>query len=252
MDDGPTQKVILSRTQPHSQKNIYSDFDRTDILCVLIPTTPAAYQAVELVDETAEHHILRRPPGFLPSKATRPADQTDGGCHVPTNPKPKPLLGIALRMNSVILNPALGFIFGRNKEKSDLLISRDRQKGVSQRHFRIYVNSTGSLMCQDISTNGTYVDSALLRVNSSDQRTLHHGSVVEVLTGEDEESIRFMIQVPDRADMTELYGSKLGQYIDFVEQMERRLREERNRKDKSVPIDLSPVWQTFTRMFISF
>ncbi|KAL8855759.1 MAG: hypothetical protein Q9178_007577 [Gyalolechia marmorata] len=241
MDDGPTQKTNLPRTQPHSQKNIYSDFDRTDILCVLIPTTPAAYQAVELVDETAEHHILRRPPGFLPSKATAPADQTDGGCHEPTNPKPMPLLGIALRMNSVILNPALGFTFGRNKEKSDLLISRDRHKGVSQRHFRIYVNSRGSLMCQDTSTNGTYVDSALLRLNGGDQRTLHHGSVVEVLIGVDGESIRFMIQVPDRSGVSQKYGSKLDQYIEFVEQMERRLREEKTRKDKGVPIDLSPA-----------
>ncbi|KAL8751811.1 MAG: hypothetical protein Q9199_006172, partial [Rusavskia elegans] len=245
MDDGATQQATLPPTDPYAQKVTFNDFDRTDILCILMPTTPAAYQAVELVAESASQHILRRPGKISPLKAATPTDQMVVDDDVPTNPKAKPSLDIALRMSSIILNPALGFTFGRNKLVSDLRISRDAQMQVSGRHFRIYVNSKGSLMCQDTSTNGTSVDSVLLRpkqapTDDGDQRTLHNGSMIELLVNQyTAETMRFLVQVPDRSGVSQLYGSKLDQYIDFVEQMERRLQEENNRKTQGVLTDLA-------------
>ncbi|KAI4105391.1 MAG: hypothetical protein LQ339_003455 [Xanthoria mediterranea] len=250
MDDGATQQATLPPTAPYAQKFTLNDFDRTDILCILIPTTPTAYQAVELVEESASQHILHRPGKLSPLKATTPTDNMVADNDAPTNKKAKPSMEIALRMSSYLLNPALGFTFGRNKLASDLRISKDAQMKVSGRHFRIYVNSKGSLMCQDVSTNGTVVDSVSLRPKQSptdwgDQMTLHHGSVIEILINNDLETMRFMVQVPDRSGVSQLYGSKLDQYIDFVEQMERRLQEEKNRKTQGVPTDLglAPVPQ---------
>ena len=247
MDDGATQQATLPPTDPYAQNVTLNDFDRTDILCILMPTTPAACQAVEFVEESAPQHILRRPGKLSPMKATTPTDQTDND--VQTSPKAKPSMDIALRMNSKLLNPALGFTFGRNKKVSDLLISRDKQQ-VSQRHFRIYVNSKGSLMCQDTSTNGTVVDSVSLGpkrmlTDTGDQRTLHHGSVIELLLTHYGETMRFMVQVPDRSGVSLQYGSKLDQYIDFVEQMERRLQEENHQRTQGVLIDINPVRRVF-------
>ncbi|KAL8784919.1 MAG: hypothetical protein Q9213_003661 [Squamulea squamosa] len=246
MDDGATQKATLPPTGPHSHKNTFSDFDRTDILCILIPATPAAYEAVELVNATAPQHILRRPRKIAPLKTKTPTSQVLADCSVPNSPKAKPSLDIALRMRSVILNPALGFTFGRNKAGSDLLICQGGHMRISQRHFRIYVNSRGSLMCQDTSTNGTYVDGVNLRpkqqpTDSGDKRTLHNASVIELLVGQDMETMRFIVQVPDRSGVSQLYGSKLDQYIEFVEQMERRMQEENNRKAQPDQIDIPPV-----------
>ncbi|KAL8979291.1 MAG: hypothetical protein Q9205_005334 [Flavoplaca limonia] len=243
MDDGATQQATLPPTDPYAQNVTLNDFDRTDILCILMPTTPAACQAVEFVEESAPQHILRRPGKLSPMKATTPTDQT--GNDVQTSPKAKPSMDIALRMNSKLLNPALGFTFGRNKKVSDLLISKDKQQ-VSQRHFRIYVNSKGSLMCQDTSTNGTVVDSVSLGpkrmlTDTGDQRTLHHGSVIELLLTHYGETMRFMVQVPDRSGVSLQYGSKLDQYIDFVEQMERRLQEENHQRTQGALIDINPA-----------
>ncbi|KAL8772238.1 MAG: hypothetical protein Q9209_002450 [Squamulea sp. 1 TL-2023] len=246
MDDGATQQASLPPTGVHTQKNTFSDFDRTDILCILIPATPTAYEAVELVNATAPHHILRRPRKVAPLKTKTPADQISVDYSISTTPKAKPSLDIALRMSSVILNPALGFTFGRNKLGSDLLICQGGHMRISQRHFRIYVNSRGSLMCQDTSTNGTYVDGVILRPKQQprdlgDKRTLHNASVIELLVGQDMETMRFIVQVPDRSGVSQLYGSKLDQYIEFVEQMERRLQEENNRKAQPDMTDMSPA-----------
>ncbi|KAL8993566.1 MAG: hypothetical protein Q9169_006248 [Polycauliona sp. 2 TL-2023] len=247
MDDGATQQATLPPTDPYAQKVTLGDFDRTDILCILIPTTPAAYQAVELVAESAPQHILRCLGKLSQPEASKQADEMVVDHDVQTQPKPKPSMDIALRMNSRVLNPALGFTFGRNKAVSDLLISHDKRKQISQRHFRIYVNSKGTLMCQDTSTNGTTVDSILLRPKQGptvwgDQRTLHNGSVIEILINyQHEETMRFIVQVPDRSGVSQLYGSKLDQYIDFVEQMERRLQEENARKTQGILTDLTPA-----------
>ncbi|KAL8669496.1 MAG: hypothetical protein Q9168_005918, partial [Polycauliona sp. 1 TL-2023] len=246
MDDGATQQAILPPTNPHTQKVNLDDFDRTDILCILIPTTPAAYQAVELVAESAPQHILS-PPGNLPlAEPPKQTDQMGVNHEAQTKPKPRASMDIALRMNSRVLNPALGFTFGRNKTVSDLLISKDKQMQISQRHFRIYVNSKGTLMCQDTSTNGTTVDFVSLRPRRGpndwgDQRTLHNGSVIEILINSLGETMRFMVQVPDRSGVSQLYGSKLDQYIDFVEQMERRLQEANTRKTQGILADMTPA-----------
>lgn len=248
-DDAATQQAILPATNPRAKKIPLSDFDRTDILCILTPTTPAAYRAVELVAATAGHHILQHPKKHSNLNKTTPADQMEVDSNVKAKPKTKTSLDIALRMSSMIINPAFGFVFGRDNTKSDLLISDGEEingKQVSGRHFRIYVNPSGSLMCQDTSTNGTYVDSQLLRpqrqpVDHGDKMTLHHGSVIEIQAGPHMESLRFFVQVPDRSGVSMQYGSRLDQYIDFMDQMKRRRQAEQNRREIGLPPDMAPV-----------
>ncbi|KAL8799937.1 MAG: hypothetical protein Q9182_005525 [Xanthomendoza sp. 2 TL-2023] len=242
-DDSATQQAILPPTHPRAKITL-SDFDRTDILCILTPTTPAAYSALELVAETAEHHILQYYKKGSTPDATTSTDPIVVSGKAPSKPKAKPSLDIALRMSSVIISPAFGFVFGRDRTRSDLLISKIGR--VSGRHFRIYVNPSGSLMCQDTSTNGTHVDSQLLRkrclpTDFGDQITLHSGSVIEIQVDEYMESMRFIVQVPDRSGVSVLYGSKLNQYIDFMDQMKRRRQAEQNRMDNGFPVDTIPA-----------
>ncbi|KAL8731091.1 MAG: hypothetical protein Q9166_003619 [cf. Caloplaca sp. 2 TL-2023] len=216
MDNSATQPADIPQTNPRAKRKTLSDYDRTDILCILTPTSPAAFQAVELVAATTEQHILK---GLRQSSA-------------------KPSLDIALRMDTMIIDPVQGFAFGRDKMKSDLLISKGGQMRVSGRHFCIHVNANGSLMCKDTSTNGTVVDCQLLRPKNDptdygDSISLHNGTVIEVMVGAapNAESMRFMVQVPDRSGVSLQYGSKLDQYIDFVEQLKRRQKEEQKRKE---------------------
>ncbi|KAL8689273.1 MAG: hypothetical protein Q9224_004676, partial [Gallowayella concinna] len=243
-DDSATQQATLPPTNPRAKKITLSDFDRTDILCILTPTTPAAYQALELVAATAEHHILQYYKKHPTSESTTSTDQMVEDSKVTAKPRTKPSLDIALRMSSMIISPAFGFVFGRDQARSDLLISTVAR--VSGRHFRIYVNPSGSLMCQDTSTNGTHVDSQFLRkkclpTDFGDQMTLHNGSVIEIQVDENMESMRFIVQVPDRSGVSVLYGSKLDQYIDFMEQMKRRRQAEQDRKDNGFPLDAIPA-----------
>ncbi|KAL8810651.1 MAG: hypothetical protein Q9223_003804 [Gallowayella weberi] len=242
-NDAATQQATLPPTNPRANITL-SDFDRTDILCILTPTTPTAYQALELVAATAEHHILQYYKKHSTPDAATSTDQGVVNSEAPAEPKTKPSLDIALRMSSVIISPAFGFVFGRDQARSDLLISNGGR--VSGRHFRIYVNPSGSLMCQDTSTNGTHVDSQFLRkkvlpTDFGDQITLHNGSVIEIQVNERMESMRFIVQVPDRSGVSALYGSKLDQYIDFMDQMKRRRQAEQNRKENGFPLDTVPA-----------
>ncbi|KAL8932781.1 MAG: hypothetical protein Q9216_006679, partial [Gyalolechia sp. 2 TL-2023] len=231
MDDVATQQVAIPPIDPNRRKgyDALNEQDRSDILCVLSPASPSAYQAVELVASTTPQHVVRE---WSPGPMAVEIEEKTGAN--------KPSLDIALRMSSRLLNPCLGFTFGRNPEKSDLLICTKKQQQellVSGTHFRIYITAGGVLMCQDTSTNGTYVDSQPLQ---NKQRTLHDGSTIEMVyaTGA---SMRFYVRVPDREGISEVYGRKLEAYIGFVEQHARQKQEEYNRMTKGIPVEILPA-----------
>ncbi|KAL9025639.1 MAG: hypothetical protein Q9196_005565 [Gyalolechia fulgens] len=255
MDDVATQQATIPPTDPNRRKGngAINEQDRSDILCVLSPASPAAYQAVELVACTAPQHVVRGwspgPSPAIPDKNLAQAEprpnqdvEQPGPMAVDGEEKTgatKPSLDIALRMSSRLLNPCLGFTFGRSPEKSDLLIctKNDELLLVSGTHFRIYITAGGVLMCQDTSTNGTVVDSQTLHHK---QRTLHDGSTIEMMYAPGA-SMRFYVRVPDREGISDVYGRKLEAYIGFVEQHGRQKQEEFNRRTKGIPVEIPPV-----------
>ncbi|KAL9021919.1 MAG: hypothetical protein Q9185_000933 [Variospora sp. 1 TL-2023] len=263
--DEATQPSTIPTSKPRNGRDDIANLsksDRSDIVCILLPGSPAACKAVELIAASTPQHILQNRwlhenPSFLdeiiarsdyrPGQEPEQPDSmvTDKGANTGQS---TPTLDIALRLTSKLLYPWLGFTFGRAPDKCDMLICNRTPytKKVSGAHFRIYVNANGSLMCRDTSTNGTWVDGHCLEQKSGPtafgpQITLHNGSSIEVLLRDATEFMRFFVHIPERHGESEVYGRKLDAYIGYVEQLGRQNREEANAQTQGIPATMPPV-----------
>ncbi|KAI4199968.1 MAG: hypothetical protein LQ350_004229 [Teloschistes chrysophthalmus] len=235
-----TQQVAVPRVKPRGRLGDLSDDDRADILCILSPNSREAYDAIELVAKTTPQHILQHhsvssdtkiPINGSPQVVPRPdtAGDIDGEKAAEANTSPganRPPLDIALRLSSKIQNPNQGFAFGRAAARVDLLISNSWDHRVSGLHFCIYINSKGSLMCRDESTNGTFVDGRHLKRDGQPgdfgpQSTIHDNSTIELLYGDKAEAARFWVRIPDRTGVKDRYARKLHAYTAYLHQLER-------------------------------
>ena len=245
------EQSTLPATQPVLRKegfnSMLSEQDESDVICILLPTSPAAHEAVELTAQAAPQHILqnRDMPHLYEAPdedmiIEQPADDADDLEDLNTQPRdpnqPKwdgPTKDIALRFSSKVHNLGLGFTFGRNPTKCDLLLSNNDTNMISNRHFRIFMKGNGSLMIEDTSTNGTMIDSTYLRAikpvrvgpNPGSQHTLCGGSTIEIpLEGKQRgQSIRFSVKIPERGEVgLEKYTQTCIEYVKLVEQAERQ------------------------------
>ncbi len=238
-------------TQPATQQvarkdSTLSEQDESDIICILLPTSPAAHEAVELTAHAAPQHILQNhdishiyeAPDEDITADTRPGDDSDdleeSNAHLPEPTQSKwdgPAKDIALRFSSKVHILGLGFTFGRNPVKCDLLLSNN--EAISNRHFRIFMKNNGSLMIEDTSTNGTLIDDIILRgprsklldPTSESQNTLCNGTTIELpLKGKQRgQSIRFSVKIPMRSENGLVkYEQNCFAYIKCVEQAERQ------------------------------
>ena len=238
--------------------------DEADVLCILMPCSGPALKAVELIARTAPQHILHtqrvenpnqngaediaydtlsEDEEVMTTKTEEASDSEVQQATQTTSPaRPIELAGngqpsrdIALRMSSKVHNPCLGFVFGRNPNRSDLLLNDEKESKISNAHFRIFINRNGVPMLEDTSTNGTYVDRNLLVGNPLAKakltkpeklRTLLNGSIIELPTmmGQMEESIRFIVKFPSRYHQQEQYNQRLAAYLGYVQQTERQLQ----------------------------
>ena len=246
------EKCTQPATQPVARKegfdSMLSEQDESDIICILLPTSPAAHEAVELTAHAAPQHILQNhgishiyesPDEDLTTGGdTRPGEDSndveDLNTQLPDPNQPKwdgPAKDIALRFSSKVHNLGLGFTFGRNPALCDLLLSN--KDNISNRHFRIFMKSNGSLMIEDTSTNGTLVDNIILQSpkaktpipNSRSQNTLCNGETIELpLPGKDNaQTTRFSVKIPQRSEVgLEKYQQNCYAYVKCVEQAERQ------------------------------
>ena len=125
-------------------------------------------------------------------------------------------------MSSSVKSAKDGFRFGRNRRQCDVLLTAfDSNNLVSKVHFKIYVNSQGSLMLQDLSTNGTLVDDTHLKAR--DRRgnaalkpattVLKNGAIISVVAGQDKEEVKMMVRIPSRGDFEDAYEENLRKYL---------------------------------------
>ncbi|KAL2808564.1 kinase-like domain-containing protein [Aspergillus granulosus] len=167
--------------------------DLGDVICILHPSSPAALEAVAATARVAPWHILQQ-------------DVQRGGS-----------LDIALRLSSKVNNPNKGFCFGRTLGRSDILLAADAtSRRISNTHFRIYLTDQSILMLEDVSTNGTIVDDFRLRKKEKDNsRMLVHGSVIQVVNGENsKDEVKFVVRMPSRDGFNDTYNKNLEEYID--------------------------------------
>ncbi|KAJ5233103.1 hypothetical protein N7468_006059 [Penicillium chermesinum] len=159
------------------------DQDLADIICILHPTSHSAHDAVAATASTGSQHILQR--DTLDYEASETA-----------------AIDVAL----------LGFNFGRNQARCDVLLAANEEaKRVSNCHFRIHLTGDGIIMLQDTSTNGTIVDNCRLRKTQKDNsRMLTNGSVIQVVTGNHgSDEVRFVVRIPSREGFVMQYTQNL-------------------------------------------
>jgi hypothetical protein len=176
------------------------DQDLADIICILHPNSHSAHDAVAATGGIGAQHILQR--DILESESSHTA-----------------ALDLALRLSSKVHNLGLGFCFGRNRSRCDVLLSvDDRAKQVSNNHFRIYLTEDGILMLQDTSTNGTIVDNCRLRKSQEENsRMLTNGSIIQVSAGfKNSDEIRFVVRIPSREGFAVQYHQNLFHYFERV------------------------------------
>ena len=208
-----SQQATQPATQPaRFRRNLsnVTDEDATDVICMLTPTSLAAFEAVKANLLAAPEHILQNDDLEGISEDMLSASDYNQS------------RDIALRMSSKVRSPKDGFRFGRNRSQSDVLLTAlESDTLVSKIHFKIYVNNQGSLMLQDLSTNGTVVDDAHLKAR--DRRgnpplkpattVLKNGSIICVVSGKDKEEVKMMVRIPTRGDFEDAYEENLRTYL---------------------------------------
>ncbi|KAK4935293.1 Protein kinase protein rad53 [Elasticomyces elasticus] len=205
-----TQQVEDPRRLGRHLSNI-SDDDATDVICILHPCSPAAFDGIRANLLTGPQHILQ-------NDDLKGLSEDD----ILFGPQYNVPRDIALRMSSQVKDPQDGFRFGRSSAQCDVLLtSHENDNLVSKVHFKIFVNSQGSLMLQDLSTNGTLVDDQHIKVRdrrgkkSSKPATmaLTNGAIISVISGRDREEIKLMVRRPARGDNEDAYERNLRAYI---------------------------------------
>ena len=232
----PVDQVRAKGTNSHLKPQ-----EEADILCFFHPASLPAHRAVELVRETAPHHVHSSHREAHVSDATIHGNTKNDGVDLDSDSDESDRAtsdrltstDIALRMSSHVRDRRMGFVFGRNLNKCDLLMAKD-SKRLSSAHFRVYVNHSGVLMLEDMSMNGTYVDHNLLKslkANPSNHglpstRMLSQGSIIElpVIAEKNEEWIRFIVLFPTRKNGEDAYQSNLVDYIQWIKQDERKIQ----------------------------
>ncbi|KAI8940396.1 hypothetical protein NX059_004087 [Plenodomus lindquistii] len=216
-----TQQVLDPRRLGRNNSGL-NDVDIADVLLILHPATPTAIRIVEqAAQQRPEHVLFRNTLDSMSSSLTDIEEQETilvdaHGNRVGHNSRAG--ADLALRMSSArdLKFKELGFIFGRNPTSADIIFGNDSGKRISNQHFRIYLNSNGIIMLEDMSTNGTVVDDVLLRSKDtrfSKIRMLSSGSIICIQNSNDAEMIKFIVRIPSRVTSMQQFQRNLRNFI---------------------------------------
>jgi serine/threonine protein kinase len=217
-----TQQVIDPRRLGRNNSGL-SDSDVSDVLCILHPSSPAAFRIVASTAEYSPQHVLQNNGHvtFEEEFDLRQLEELETfiSPNVGNNAQ-----DLALRLSSRTRSPVLGFCFGRNPRLCDVVIDVDSVKRVSNLHFRIFVNHAGVLMLEDMSTNGTLVDDKHLKGKGGRApatRMLTSGSIVHIPSPKTDEAIKFIVRIPSRTGHVEEYQTKMEKYLRRLAELEK-------------------------------
>ncbi|KAK2764548.1 hypothetical protein FQN54_009243 [Arachnomyces sp. PD_36] len=203
--------------------------DVADVICILHPSSVPAHNAVATTAQRSPQHILQ---------------DTDLEYDFSDRLSPGPNRDVALRLSSPVKDPTMGFCFGRNPDRCDVMLTADdSEKKVSNVHFRIYLKEDGILMLHDLSTNGTVVDDTRLwkkgNPDSPSTQMLQTGSVIQVVGSDASTEIKFIVRIPPREGYDRQYMQNLVQYFYRVQ----KLTEKANPKYGTLPVRKNPQSQ---------
>ena len=238
-----TQEKLDPRRMGRNNSGL-SEQDVSDVVCLLHPTSLAA---MKIVVEAALHnpqHVLQNEnlSRSENNKTLEDASEADTILLQPTRASSSGQ-DLALRFSSRVIDPTVGFCFGRNLYKCDINLDPDNtQKRVSNLHFRIYLNDNGMLMLEDLSTNGTVVDGTALggkkRAHKApdapmvqkvpNTRVLQHGSIIEILSLDSEDVIKFILRIPPRDRFVDEYTVNFRNYVHHMQVAQTRAKGTKN------------------------
>ena len=192
-------------TQPSTQPlppTENDDQDYSGVICFLHPCSNCAISIVHRAQKDRPELGFKLPvPDVKSSPHKNPVDapKDDDDRH-DKKPNGKPTsMDLALRHYPGPKDASAGFLFGRNHFKCDVVMHDNTPtRRISNVHFRIYVNSRGALMLEDLSTNGTWVDNQRLALDGEvgRKRVLSPGSVIHLCPGNVDRIIRFVVRIP--------------------------------------------------------
>ena len=211
-----TQGVVDPRRMGRNNSGL-TEADISDVMCILHPCSPAAFQIVATTAELSPQNVLQND-GFgdhddVFTKSVLEEQET----FILIGDGPTQAMDLALRFTARTINQTLGFVFGRNERMCDIVLATDTHKRVSNMHFSIFMNDHGVLMLQDMSTNGTMVDDVLLKGKTAREpqtRMLNPGSIIQILSPKPDEIVKFVVRIPSREGHVEAYEGKFKSYID--------------------------------------
>lgn len=214
----PTQGTTDPRRVGSSESGL-GDVDLADVLCILHPCSPAAFKIVQSTALREPHHVLQAVSASYYNDGLSPADLEEQETFIIDGEGAPPTLDLALRFSSPRINKALGFVFGRHRTMCDIVIDTDSVKRVSNIHFRIFVNQSGVCMLEDLSTNGTVVDTVVLKGKQSRDpatRMLNAGSIIEILSTKPDENVKFIMRIPSREGHMQEFTDRFNSYMHEV------------------------------------
>ncbi|KAM0512648.1 hypothetical protein ACHAPE_008673 [Trichoderma viride] len=216
----PTQATqnILDPRRLGKQNSGFSDEDISDIICVLYPHSDTARIEVQQLLKTGSPYLIGRDEA---DDVELDYEHEDRPSQFESNPANHGNHAIILRLSSLVHNPAAGFVFGRNPGRCDVVFANDPLKRISNIHFRIFVNEHGTVMVEDQSTNGTFVDDRLLKNTYKDPTKkpilkwmLSSGSVIRIYLHHEMQDLCFRVRIPRRADeYLDAYQRKVDDYF---------------------------------------
>lgn len=216
-----TQQVLDPRRLGRNNSGLNSH-DVSNVMCILHPTTLAAFRVVRATAERKPEHVLQNGTfsTFNQHVEVENIEEADTFILDPNQRDQANEINqahdLALRFDSKTVSPLLGFCFGRNEHVSDIVFSMDTAKRISNLHFRIFANPAGVIMVGDLSTNGTLVDGVHLKGKVKGlpaTRMLNQGSTISILSTRNDESISFIVRFPARDDFEDAYTRNFQAYM---------------------------------------
>lgn len=213
-----TQNVLDPR-RLGKQNSGFSDEDISDIICVLHPSSDSAKEELERIAQEDSPHIIGKNEA---DELEIDYAQEDHAGRFQTRPRNEGNLALILRLSAQLKNPQAGYAFGRNLGRCDVVFLNDPRKRISNIHFRIYVNEYGSVMIEDQSTNGTWVDGKLLtsqhHKDRNDQASrrwvLSSGAIIRIYLHEEAQDLAFRVRIPKRDDeYDQAYTTKVDEFF---------------------------------------
>lgn len=207
-----TQEFVDPRRLGLNASGLHAE-DVSDVICILHPSTPAAYKLTREHSRAKPQFCLQYrdlPEEEPPEDVTFIVDEDEAAR------RGQAPLDLAFRFSNRPKQAQLGLTFGRNPESCDIAITRDTNRRISNTHFCIHLNETGVLMIKDLSTNGTMVDEMLLKGSTSHHphsRMLTQGSVIQVLSPSPDEVVKFIVRFPQRDEHYPAYENAMQNYL---------------------------------------